>query len=473
MRYVMDVTTSTGRLPSRSPLPSCATVRGTSAAEGPRIVATVDTTTTETTAGEQPPIPRRLAWVNLTSVGGAHAFLHATTVLLPLIFPILHDQYGFSYTQIGLIGTAANIAGGVLQVVFGYLTRYVARKTLIGLGNLTAALGMLLTGTATTFAPFLAFSVVRSVGSAPQHPVGNSLLADTFGRARRGAAIAAHVTAGNIGTLAVPLAGAALIARLGWQPTVMLFALPGILAGTSVLIFAREPAASTAPAAPAAPSVSVSTAPARKPTVNWRVGVAGALAPLRHRGVLLVIAASVIAAGGRGLGIVTKYVPLYLQGPVRLPPATVSVLYTVLLAGSVVGPLAAGRLSDRLGRRRVLYLSYIAAALFTALLVAVTSGAAPSVALIVVELALMGLVIYAEAPLLQAYLIDQAPDGERDAALGWYFTIAYSLGSVWDAILGALIDHAGFVAAFALMAASYLAAMAVLSFVPGGRRRVT
>jgi MFS transporter, FSR family, fosmidomycin resistance protein len=426
-------------------------------------VATVDTPTTETTAGEQPPIPRRLAWVNLTSVGGAHAFLHATTVLLPLIFPILHDQYGFSYTQIGLIGAAANIAGGLLQVVFGYLTRYVARKTLIGLGNLTAALGMLLTGTATTFAPFLAWSVVRSVGSAPQHPVGNSLLADTFGRARRGAAIAAHVAAGNIGTLAVPLVGAALIARLGWQPAVMLFALPGILAGTSVLLFAREPAAP-----------AVSAVPTREPAPTWRARWAGALAPLRHRGVLLVIAASVLAAGGRGLGIVTKYVPLYLQGPVRLPPATVSVLYTVLLAGSVVGPLAAGRLSDRLGRRTVLYLSYIAAAVFTALLLAVTSGAAPSVALIVVELALMGLVIYAEAPLLQAYLIDQAPDGERDAALGWYFTIAYSLGSVWDAILGALIDRAGFVPAFALMAASYLAAMAVLSFVPGGsgRRRV-
>ena len=221
-------------------------------------MATVDTTTTEMPVGEQPPIARRLAWVNLTSVGGAHAFLHATTVLLPLVFPILHDQYGFSYTQIGLIGAAANIAGGLLQVVFGYLTRYVARKTLIGLGNLTAALGMLLTGTATTFAPFLTWSVVRSLGSAPQHPVGNSLLADTFGRARRGAAIAAHVTAGNIGTLAVPLVGAALIARLGWQPTVMLFALPGILAGTSVLIFAREPAAS---AASVAPSVSATWTP--------------------------------------------------------------------------------------------------------------------------------------------------------------------------------------------------------------------
>lgn len=431
-------------------------------------MATVETTTPGTTAGEQPPVSRRLAWVNLTSVGGAHAFLHATTVLLPLVFPILHDQYGFSYTQIGLIGTAANIAGGVLQVAFGYLTRYVARKTLIGLGNLTAALGVLLTGTATTFAPFLAWSVVRSLGSAPQHPVGNSLLADTFGRARRGAAIAAHVAAGNIGTLAVPLVGVALIARLGWQPTMMLFALPGILAGTSVLLFAREPAT---PAASEAPSESA--APANKPTPTWRARLVGALAPLRHRGVLLVIAASVLAAGGRGLGIVTKYVPLYLQGPVRLPPTTVSVLYTVLLLGSVVGPLAAGRLSDRLGRRAMLYVSYIAAAIFTALLVAVTSGAAPSVALIVVELALMGLFIYAEAPLLQAYLIDQAPDGERDAALGWYFTIAYSLGSVWDAILGVLIDRAGFVAAFALMAASYLAAMAVLSFVPGGRPRVT
>ncbi|HEX6122396.1 MAG TPA: MFS transporter, partial [Ktedonobacterales bacterium] len=189
------------------------------------------------------PPSARAAWVNLTAVSGAHAVIHAYGVLLPLVYPIIQRQYHLSFTQIGLLITIPNLAGGLLQVIFGYLGRYVSRKSLIGVGNMVVGASMFLTGVSATYAGFLGWGVTRSIGGAPQHPVGSALLTDSFERKRHGLALAGHVAGGNLGTLLVPFVGTALILGIGWQHTLMLFALPGFLAGAAVLFLAREPTA--------------------------------------------------------------------------------------------------------------------------------------------------------------------------------------------------------------------------------------
>lgn len=71
------------------------------------------------------------------------------------------------------------------------------------------------------------------------------------------------------------------------------------------------------------------------------------------------------------------------------------------------------------------------------------------------------------SPLLQAYVVDTSDPARRDAAVGWYFTFAFGVGSLWDVLLGTVIDHSGsFIPAFLLMAASYLAAGAIVLFIP-------
>ena len=423
-------------------------------------MSSIEASTSEAALRQRrPPMARGAAWANLTSISGAHAFIHATAILMPLVYPILQHQYGFSYTAIGLLVAVPSFVGGLLQLVFGYLGRYVARKVMIGVGNLVVAASMVLTGLAASFPAFMGWFVLRQVGGSPQHPVGSSLLTDTFGKERHGFALAAHVAGGNLGTLLVPSIGTALILHFGWQPTVMLFALPGLVAGTAVLLFAREPAAVVVvDAGGAKPKKSAPAAPSRRDL----------FAPLRHRGVLLVIAASLVAAGGRGVGILTTYLPLYLSGGLKLAPDVVAALFTILLVGSVIGPLAAGRLSDRTGRRPMLLISYGFAALFTVLLPLLAGWSLP-LPFYFVEIALLGLAAYAESPLLQAYLADHVPDEQKDAAFGWYFTLAFGVGSVWGAVLGALIDRTGFAVTFFVMAASYVAAAGILLWVPRTR----
>jgi MFS family permease len=445
-------------------LPECATLFPEHLEEL-RIVSSLDTNTQQATLppDELAALPPAAARANMITISAAHAVLHGVSILMPLIFPILHDQYGFSYTQIGLIGTVSGLAGGLLQLVFGYLSRSVPRKVLIGVGNLVVALATFMTATAVTFLPWLGWSSLRGVGGAPQHPAGNSILADSYGARRRGFAIAGHVAGGNVGTLLVPFIGAALIKAFGWQPTLMIFALPGLAAGSAVLLLTREPAR---PAAK--PEAKPAAASSARPLGER---IASLLAPLRHRGVMLVIIASLVAAGGRGLGILTKYLPLYLLGPIKLPQTTVTVLYTLLLAGSIVGPLLAGRISDRAGRRPLLLVSYGLATVFTLLVPIVFGGGAPLI-IMVIAITGLGLVVYCESPLLQTYLVDNSAPDQRDVAMGWYFTLAFGIGSLWDVILGGVIDRTGsFIPAFLLMAASYVAAATVLLFIPRDHRQ--
>jgi MFS family permease len=83
-------------------------------------------------------------------------------------------------------------------------------------------------------------------------------------------------------------------------------------------------------------------------------------------------------------------------------------------------------------------------------------------ALIVLIALAVGVFAYIENPLLQA-LVSDAVTGEGQASFfGIYFAIAYGVGSLWLGLLGWVIGAFGFTAAFSIMAASYLAAGALL-----------
>src|SRR5579863_7769349 len=399
---------------------------------------------------------------DLTLVSAAHAVIHAISVLMPLIYPLIQLEYHLSYTQIGLIVAIPNIVGGFLQIVFGLLSRYILRKVMLGVGNILVGISTFFTGTIAGFWSLMSWSMMSRIAGAPQHPVGSSYLTDRYGRKRHGYALAWHVAGGNIGTLAVPLVAGPLLGVWGWRPVLYLAALPGILVGIAILILVDEQGLLDR-------RLNQNT---DNPQSQVAAGGEKALSafkamfePLRNRTLLIIMLVSIIAAGGRGLGNVTTYVPLYLQNIRHLDTGTISILFTILLIGSVLGPLLGGRLSDRLGRRLMLYVFYGASAVTTVLFVFLAGPGMP-VWLIPISLVLMGFAVYAESPLLQAYLADSASPAMRDNAFGLYFALAFGVGSVWSGILGWVIDRFGFGVAFWIMAATYAVAGLLLTLLP-------
>src|SRR5579859_6103890 len=177
---------------------------------------------------------------DLSLVSAAHAVIHAVSVLMPLIYPIIQVEYHLSYTQIGLIVAIPNAIGGFLQIVFGLLSRYLLRKIMLGVGNILVGISTFFTGTSGGYWSLMTWRMMANIAGAPQHPVGSSYLTDRYGRKRHGYALAWHVAGGNIGTLAVPLIASPLLGVWGWRPVLYLAALPGILIGIAILILVDE-----------------------------------------------------------------------------------------------------------------------------------------------------------------------------------------------------------------------------------------
>lgn len=401
---------------------------------------------------------------DLFLVSGAHAVIHAMTVLMPLIYPIIQVEYHLSYTQIGLIVAIPSLIGGFLQLFFGLLSRYILRKVMLSIGNILVGVSTFFTGTISGFWTLMLWRTCANIAGAPQHPVGSSYLTDRFGRKRHGYALAWHVAGGNIGTLAVPLIAGPLLGLVGWRPLLYIAALPGILFGIAILIWVDEKNLLDRRVSSKPQAGEASNSHNRNPQLGWKASLQALIAPLRNRTLVIIILVSIIAAGGRGLGNITTYVPLYLQNIRHLNSTTISIYFTLLLLGSVIGPLLGGRLSDRFGRMRLLFFFYGTSAV-TIVLFVLLAGPQMPLWLIPVSLVLMGGVIYAESPLLQALLADSAPPNIRDTAFGLYFALAFGIGSIWSAVLGWMIDHFGFGGAFLTMAGSFLLAGALLLFI--------
>ena len=78
------------------------------------------------------------------------------------------------------------------------------RRVLLGLGGLVFGGGFeVLMARPRASCAFAVAHIVSRVGGAPQHPVGNGLLAEQFPPERRGFAISAHISGGNVGTVTV------------------------------------------------------------------------------------------------------------------------------------------------------------------------------------------------------------------------------------------------------------------------------
>jgi MFS family permease len=375
----------------------------------------------------------------------AHAVNHAQAVLLPLIYLRIIIEFGVTASEVAYLAAAGSFASGVVQLSYAKLTRIVSRRKLLAAGGILFGGGFAAQAAAPNFPTFAAINVVSRIGGSPQHPVGNALLAEQFPENRRGFAISAHISGGNVGTVVVALLGAWLIAVLGWRLVLVVFGIPAVLVALAIQFLVRESGVDR-DAAVARGSVGAAFRTIiRDPDHRW------------------IYLASVLGGGGRGLGVVNLFALLYLTGVLGLTSPTTDWMYGVLIVLSVPMPLIAGWLSDRIGRRPVIIGVYLGGAI--AFVVFLLVGNA--VAGLWIAILLMGLFSFAESPQLQALLADIAPTSIRDASFALYFTLAFGVGSLWTALYGAIIDWlgepTGLPVVFGLMAISFvLAALAVV-----------
>ncbi len=126
----------------------------------------------------------------LLAVSFCHMLNDVMQSLLPAIYPMLKQNYGLDFWQIGLLTTAFQGTASLLQPVIGNFTdrRPIAYSTSIGMAS--TLIGLILLAFAGSYAGLIIGAMFVGVGSAIFHPEIVAHRANGFGRPPRLGAIA-------------------------------------------------------------------------------------------------------------------------------------------------------------------------------------------------------------------------------------------------------------------------------------------
>jgi FSR family fosmidomycin resistance protein-like MFS transporter len=208
-------------------------------------------------------------------VGLAHASSHFGHLLLPLLFPVFMQEFGLSYSQLGLLMTVFFVVSGVGQAGAGFVVDRLGARPLLFVALGIFATACVAASQVTGYAGLLAVAAMAGLGNATFHPVDFTILNQRVSTARLGYAFSAHGLTGNLGWAAAPVFFASLGVWLGWRNAYLAAAL--MYACILVLLVAQRAHLHTEVVA--RPSVAEGHAPAehdlafiKLPVVWWCFG---------------------------------------------------------------------------------------------------------------------------------------------------------------------------------------------------------
>lgn len=381
-------------------------------------------------------------------VCGAHFLNHFQSTMLGVLYPPMMKDLGMGYLAIASLAAVYNTLGSVFQAVYGFLVPYVRRGVILGAGNCVLGLSLVAGGFASSYQHFFATRLLGGVGSSPQHPIGSSMLAAQFGKAR-GRALALHSTAGQLGSLVAPILAALLITQLGWRGVFWAVGALATFMGMICFVF-RD-------------SLRAESSDSSK-SLLAPLGWEAYKACLKNKNILLVSLVFMAGAAGRGQDINEVYIIPHFVRDFHLALTYGAFLFTFIQVGSLIGPFVWGWVSDRFNRKLVLQASLLVSALSTFWLawqeVVSTS--------LFVNLVIYGAAVTSRQTLTQALLSDLVGEDLFDAAFSLYYFIGFVSIPFWTLITGGVMTKFGFGPAFTVISTSYLLGMVMLIFL---RRR--
>ncbi len=152
---------------------------------------------TTTTAN---PVPLRQDAHTIGLIGLAHGSSHFFHMLLPPLFPWLIGEFGFSYSELGLLVSVFFVISGVGQALSGFLVDRVGARPVMFFALSSFAAAGLAAGTAQGYTGLLLAAALAGLGNAPFHPVDFTILNKRVSPQRLGHGFSVHGISGSIAT---------------------------------------------------------------------------------------------------------------------------------------------------------------------------------------------------------------------------------------------------------------------------------
>jgi MFS transporter, FSR family, fosmidomycin resistance protein len=390
--------------------------------------------------------PRR-SFVDVWLISIGHAFTHWYPATFFLLLPLIGNELGLSYAQIGSILTAQFVAGAISNVPGGLIVDSVGRKgVLMAISLAWIGVPYLLMGLADAYWMLLTCSALVGIGNNLWHPTAIPLLGNRF-PSRRGLVMSFHGMAANVGDAAAPLAAGALLGLFGWRDVMVMNVVPGLLMALLLLIYFGRPQ------------------PGDELAAEKRMERSGA-AVLRVFAVLMRNRTVTMLSIGSAFRAMTQislltFLPVFLAHQLGLSPFLIGACMFVLQAAGFAAAPVAGHLSDRMGRRQIIVGSMAVSALVLAFM-AFTGDSL----VFVFFIAVLGFFLFATRAVLQAWLLDATPPEMGGTSVGFLFGTQAIGAAIGPFIAGIVADHYGLTTTFYFLAVTIVIANVFMIFTP-------
>ena len=372
-----------------------------------------------------------------------HSLTHWYPATFYLLLPLIGNELGLSYSQIGLIVTCQYIAAAVANIPGGVLVDTVGRKGLLMAVSLFwVGFPYLLIGFSQGYVMLLVCVALVGFGNSLWHPTAIPTLGQRYPD-RKGLVLSLHGMGGNVGDAVAPVVIGAALAVFSWREVVVMNVVPGLVVALLMFAFLG----------------TLKLGSRKTESQSFAQYLAGLRGLFRSRALVLLSTGSTFRSMTQTA--LLTFLPVYLAHDMGYSPFWVGAcLFALQAAGFAAAPIA-GHLSDRMGRKNVAISSMATTA--AVLLAMALSGGSP---LFVALVAVLGFFLYALRPVIQAWMLEAAPKNMGGSSIGILFGAQAVGAAVGPLLAGMVADSHGLLATFYFLAGTIVVANLFVLFIP-------
>lgn len=382
------------------------------------------------------------AYVVIAAISFSHLLNDTMQALFTSMYPIFKAELKLDFVQIGLLTLAFQVTASLLQPLIGMYTDKRPMPYSLSAGMGFTFCGLLLLSVAHSFPVLVIAACLIGIGSSVFHPEASRVARMAAG-GRHGLSQALFQVGGNFGTAIGPLFAAFIVLPRG-QASVAWFSLFALLAmvilwriGNWYRRYQRK--------------VAVSPVRMQRVELPRKTVITGMIVLC-----LLVFSKYVYMAS------LSSYYMFYLMEVFALPVQDAQLFLFLFLGAVAFGTVVGGPIGDRFGRKTVLWVSVLGALPFTLLLPFANLFWTGVLTMII------GVVMASAFPAIIVFAQELVP-GRVGMISGLFFGLAFGIGGLGAAVLGAVADHKGIV--FVYHVCAFLPAIGLLTaFLPDLRQ---
>lgn len=350
----------------------------------------------------------------LFAISFAHLINDLIQAIIPSVYPILKQNYGLSFTEIGIITFAFQLTASIFQPFVGFYTDKYPIPFSQVFGMLSSILGIISLSYANSLPMIVGSVMLIGLGSSIFHPE-SARISNMASGGRRGLAQSIFQVGGNLGTAIAPLLVAAIVVPNGQQYILwfLIAATIGLAIITKIAFWYRT-------------------------NLINKTATKGFFAdhglPPHHVNRAVGILLFVIFTKFFYTASLSTYYTFYTIEKFHLTIQQANFHTFIYLIAYVVGTFIGGPLGDKFGRKYIIWFSVFGAAPFALLL--------PYANLFYTDLLMItiGLIMSSAFPAIIVYAQELLPK-KLGMVSGLFYGFAFGMGALGSALLGILADH--------------------------------